>query len=219
MRRASGPWGRLRCWLRRLWRGGLLRCHHALLIVATVRHARSDVAKQSFGLNVARPLVVTSALDLRRRRAIPRIERVSVMLSHLLFGRKTFAELVKYQIGVDRRHTAYQDHKHPFHILRSLRSRPKSGTARGRVSSRLARAIAILSRSDIWIPRSEQLAHCDSICANAGPGWGERPMALHAKAGLFYFAWGCFRDSCPWHREMTQKKARSRGTRSRGPFP
>jgi hypothetical protein len=32
------------------------------------------------------------------------------VLAHLFFGGQTLTELVEYQIGVDRRDAAYQDH-------------------------------------------------------------------------------------------------------------
>ena len=105
----------LRCWLRCLWRNGLLGRHELRLITVSVRYASAYVAQHSPSLHIPRPPVVPPTFGIGRSRAIPSIECVSVVLAHLLFSGETLTELVEYQIGTDRRNAAYKDHKHPFH--------------------------------------------------------------------------------------------------------
>jgi hypothetical protein len=105
----------LRCWLRCLWRDGLLGRHDLRLITVSVRYASAYVAQHSPSLHIPRPPVVPPTFGIGHSSAIPSIECVSVVLAHLLFGGETLTELVEYQIGTDRRNAAYKDHKHPFH--------------------------------------------------------------------------------------------------------
>src|SRR5262249_14892117 len=97
-----------------------LRSVDRLLIAATMRDARPDVTQQPLGFDIACLLVVPAPVDPCRGHAIPRVEGISVMLSHLLFGCETVTELVEDEIGVDGRDAADQDHKHPLHSQHSL---------------------------------------------------------------------------------------------------
>jgi hypothetical protein len=98
----------------------LLRSGDRLLIAAAMRDARPDVTQHSLGFDIARLLVVPAPVDPCRGHAIPRVEGISIVLPHLLFSRETVTELVEYEIGVDGRDPADQDHKHPFHSQHSL---------------------------------------------------------------------------------------------------
>ena len=119
----------LRCWLRCLWRDGLLGRHDLRLITVSMRYASAYVAQHSPCLYIPRPPVVPPTFGIGRSRAIPGIECVSVVLAHLLFGGQTLTELVEYQIGTDRRNAAYKDHKHPFHASHLPSCQP-NGTVR-----------------------------------------------------------------------------------------
>ncbi|WP_157788325.1 hypothetical protein [Bradyrhizobium japonicum] len=84
----------------------LLRSGDWLLIAATMRDARPHVAQQPFGLNIAGFLVVPTSVDPSRCHTVPRIERISIVLSHLLLSGEAVAELVEYQISVHGRDAA-----------------------------------------------------------------------------------------------------------------
>ena len=105
----------LRCWLRCLWRNGLLGRHELRLITVSVRYASAYVAQHSPSLHIPRPPVVPPPIGIDGSGAIPSLECINIMLAHLLFGGETFTELVKHQIGAHRRNAAYQHHQHPFH--------------------------------------------------------------------------------------------------------
>ncbi|WP_206733136.1 hypothetical protein [Bradyrhizobium guangzhouense] len=72
-----------------------------MLIAATMRDARPYVAEQPFSLYIAGFPVVAAAFDPRCSRAIPCLERVGIVLPHLLLGGKAITELVEHQISVD----------------------------------------------------------------------------------------------------------------------
>ncbi|KYG97880.1 hypothetical protein SE91_04400 [Bradyrhizobium sp. DOA1] len=74
------------------------------------------VAQEPFGLNLAGFLVVPAPVYPSRSDAIPCLESIGIVLSHLLLSGETFTELVEHQISVDRRDTAHQDHQHPLHL-------------------------------------------------------------------------------------------------------
>ncbi|QQO12974.1 hypothetical protein JJB99_26565 [Bradyrhizobium diazoefficiens] len=89
-----------------------------MLIAAAMRDTRPDVTQQPFGFNVAGFFVVSPPVNSCRSHAIPRIERIRVMLSHLLFCSETITEFIEHKVGVDGRYASYQDHQHPFHRFR-----------------------------------------------------------------------------------------------------
>jgi len=97
-------------------RGGLRRRDDAI----AMRHAGPDIAEQALGLRIARFRIVAAPLDVHRRPFVPRLERVGIVLAHLLFRRKTIGKFVEHQVSVDGRHSADQNHKHPFHDFHTL---------------------------------------------------------------------------------------------------
>ena len=107
----SGLWW----WLRSLRRGGLLRCHRLRLTAISVGNAGTHIAEQSSSLRISCSPVVPPSFSIGSSGAIPRLECVRVVLSHLRFGVEAFAEFVEHQVGIDRRDACYQDHKHPLH--------------------------------------------------------------------------------------------------------
>lgn len=123
-------WLKHRCGLRSLG-----RCRIALLlkrrgVAARMRNARTDVAEQAFGLEVAHLRVFASSLDIRGGPSVPDFEGVGIMFPHLLLGGKAIGELVEHQVGVDRGHASYQDNEHPFHLADRLSHRANSPLTR-----------------------------------------------------------------------------------------
>jgi len=105
--------------------GRLRRCGITLLLrcyggAARMRNARTDVAEQAFGLEIADLRVFAPSLDIGRGPSVPGLESVRIVLSHLLLGGEAIGELVEDQVGVDRGHSSYQNNEHPFHLADRL---------------------------------------------------------------------------------------------------
>ena len=82
-------------------------------------YASAYVAEQPLGLDVPRPPVIPPSIGTDGSGAIPSFKCINIVLAHLVLGGQTLAELVEYQIGVDRRHTANKNYEHPLHDLAS----------------------------------------------------------------------------------------------------
>src|SRR3954451_21254856 len=111
-----GTWLRSGKTLGRLRRCGitlLLRCYG---VAARMRNARTDVAEQAFGLEIADLRVFAPSLDIGRGPSVPGLESVRIVLSHLLLGGEAIGELVEDQVGVNRCHPSRQHNEHPFHL-------------------------------------------------------------------------------------------------------
>ena len=88
-------------------------------------HTGPDIAEKSLGLQFSRFRVFAPALNVGRRPTVPGLERVGIVLAHLLFGRKAIRELVEHKVSVHGCDAANQDHEHPFHsCLRNMKFAP-----------------------------------------------------------------------------------------------
>lgn len=80
-----------------------------------MRDTGANIGEKSLGLEIASFRVFTASLDVCGRPTVPSLERVRIVLSHLLFGCETIREFVEDQIGIHGRDAADQNHEHPFH--------------------------------------------------------------------------------------------------------
>ena len=104
-----------------------MKCHDLRLTTDSMVYASAYVAEQPLGLHVSRPPVIPPSISTDGSRAIPSLERINIMLTHLIFGGETFTELIEYQIGIDWRDAA--DQSDNIHLMISrLRSCPPPRT-------------------------------------------------------------------------------------------